>query len=64
VPALIEALKDDDYIVRQYAVEALGRIGPKAASAVPGIRAALNDEYPDVREAAAKALREIVGDSL
>src|SRR4051794_20348249 len=35
VPALTEALKDEEGEVRMLAAEALGRIGPGAAAAIP-----------------------------
>jgi HEAT repeat protein len=47
---------DLDYSVRQYAAEALGRIGPQAAEAVPELRLALKDKAVQVRDHAAPAL--------
>ena len=37
VPALIDALKDDDTFIRRDAARALGRFGPEAAPAVPSL---------------------------
>ena len=37
----------------------LGTLGSKAASAIPALRQSLNDEYSNVREAAAEALTKI-----
>ncbi|HUT78864.1 MAG TPA: HEAT repeat domain-containing protein [Polyangia bacterium] len=39
VPALIEALSNGDAMVRRNAIGALGRMGPKAAAAVPALLA-------------------------
>ncbi|MGC8880568.1 MAG: HEAT repeat domain-containing protein, partial [Anaerolineae bacterium] len=60
VPALIEALRDEDEDVRQAAAEALGKIGD--AAAVPALIEALRDEDMWVRRAAAEALGKIVQD--
>ena len=58
VPLLIATLKGDQYIyVRQESAKALGKI--KDARAVTPLINALNDEYPDVRDEAAKALIDI-----
>jgi HEAT repeat protein len=58
VQPLITVLREDDYLyVRQESAKALGKI--KDASAVQPLINALNDESPDVREEAAKALIEI-----
>jgi len=55
VQPLITVLREDDYLyVRQEAAKALGKI--KDGSAVQPLINALNDETPDVREEAAKAL--------
>ena len=56
VEVLIEALKDEEELVRSYAAEAPGKIGPAAAPAVEALRAALADESEEVRRAAAEAL--------
>jgi HEAT repeat protein len=44
---------------RRIAAEALRRIGPAAAEAVPALNAALRDADTDVRHAAATALKKI-----
>ena len=56
IPALIEALKDEDRDVRRTAAWALGQIGPPA---VPALIQALRDEKWEVRQAAAEALEKI-----
>ncbi|MDZ8263042.1 HEAT repeat domain-containing protein, partial [Nostoc sp. ChiQUE01b] len=54
---LIAALKDSDSDVRDYAAEALAKIGN--AEAVPGLIAALKHSKSDVRSSAAEALAKI-----
>ena len=56
VPALLEALKDEDVDVRQAAAEALGKLGDSRS--VPALVEALKDEIADVRRTAAEALEE------
>ena len=56
MPALSKALEDSEGKVREYAADALGKIGPKAAAAVPALSKALKDGDKLVREAAEKAL--------
>jgi HEAT repeat protein len=60
VPALIDALRDDDPRIRQAACTALGQIGDPAA--VPELTKRLQDSVSDVRIAACTALGQI-GDS-
>jgi HEAT repeat protein len=55
--ALGAALKDEKYLVRMYAAEALGRAGEKASA--PALRALLADTDSDVRATAAEALGKI-----
>jgi len=55
VPALADALRDDDAAVRAQAALALARVG-EAGDALPALRAALRDADPWVREEAARAL--------
>src|SRR3954451_24871524 len=57
VPALAEALSDEDLYVRRLVPLALGDIG--AGAAVPGLIEALGDEDEGVRRRAAVALGEI-----
>ncbi len=59
VPALIEAVRDNDYQVREEVVVALGRLGPRAQSAVPALIEALKDKDGGVRERSADALGKI-----
>jgi HEAT repeat protein len=60
VPALTASLRQDkDNRVRYRAAEALGAIGPDAASALPVLKDALHDRAPEVRLAAAAALKKI-----
>ena len=59
MPALVEALKDKEWTVRQSAAEALGKIGPKAEAAVPALAEALKDKNSVVRRIAAQALAQI-----
>jgi HEAT repeat protein len=49
----------EDYLLREQAAIALGKIGPAAKSAVPSLQIALRDEYPEIRRAAAEALKRI-----
>lgn len=58
MPALTAALAADCR-VRWAAADALGKIGPAAAEAVPALTAALTDADWDVRRAAADALGRI-----
>jgi len=59
VPALIEALKDEDKDVRSCAAQALGDIGPEARSAGPALVEALKDKDPAVSFNAVQALSSI-----
>jgi len=45
--------------MRSIAAESLGRLGPAASNALPGLRLLLNDEWAMVREAATNAIRGI-----
>lgn len=58
-PVLLAALRGEDGLVPQMAVEALGRLGPRARAAVPAIRDLLDNEDIGLRHAAAAALRQI-----
>jgi HEAT repeat protein len=59
IPALIEALKDNDVQVRRTVARALGKIGPAAKSAVPALQKVTNDADRQVRDAATLALKRI-----
>jgi HEAT repeat protein len=54
--ALLDALRDSDYLVSDAAADALGRVG---APAVPGLLDALEDDNPDVRGRVVEALGKI-----
>src|SRR5262245_38458669 len=59
VPALAEALKSPDALVRQNAALALGAVGPEANPAVPALTTALADFEWAVRRQAALSLGQI-----
>jgi HEAT repeat protein len=63
VPALIEALKDEQTDIRRDAAWTLGSFGAEAKCAVPTLAAALRDPQPSVRRAAAQALKKIDPDA-
>ena len=63
VPALIEALADEEPWVRAQAAHALGTIGSPARDAVPALTQALKDPQANVRSKAAFALGEIGPDA-
>jgi HEAT repeat protein len=63
VPALIEALRDPAVFGRVQAASALGQFGTNGGAAVAALTELLKDERPEVREAAAKALRAIQPDA-
>jgi HEAT repeat protein len=56
---LIVCLQDEDARIRRNAAVAIGRIGPKAKSAVPGLTKLLGDSEPVVRNNALQALGRI-----
>jgi HEAT repeat protein len=63
IPALIDILKDEVEIVRIEAAAALGEIGPKAKAALPALEKLVSsDPHAQVRDVAAKAIRQIRGD--
>ena len=59
VPALTEALRDDNEYVRHDAATALGNFGPEAQAAVPALQGALKDRDHNVRRAAQTTLKKI-----
>ncbi len=59
VAALSRCVAETDPEVKEYAILALGDIGPSAEVAVPALRNVLSDEDLDVRLKAAKALWQI-----
>lgn len=61
LPEIIEGLKDSERLVVYHCAKALGRIGPKAVTAIPRLLAILKDPHADTndRSAAAQALAGI-----
>lgn len=60
LPVLVAELKSEALgNGRRFAAEALGEMGPAAAETVPLLKTILNDARPDVRQAAADALKKI-----
>jgi len=55
VPALISALKSQDFLTRCDAADALAKIGPQGAEAIPALIEALKDDRP-IAYSAAQAL--------
>ncbi len=53
----VERLKDEEWVVRQYALWALGNLGAKET--IPQILPLLNDPNPTVREQAKKTLQKL-----
>jgi HEAT repeat protein len=56
---MAKALADPDEKVRRESALALDRVGPPASAAVPALVVAERDAVPEVRDAAAQALRTI-----
>ena len=63
VPQLIRALSDSHELVRSFAAQRLGEIGPDARDAVPALIRLLADPESRVRCSAAQALGEIGPDA-
>jgi len=60
VPALIAALDDPEWTIREHSAEAFGDIGPNAApEAIPGLLRMLNDPVARVRRDAVRSLGQI-----
>ncbi|HEY7424729.1 MAG TPA: HEAT repeat domain-containing protein [Gemmataceae bacterium] len=59
IPALMEALQDENTHVRRDVARALGSFGEEAKNAVPALQTALRDREPGVRRAAGIALSRI-----
>jgi HEAT repeat protein len=64
VAALLPVLHSKNWLAQTNAIEALPRFGPKAAAAIPRLRALKDDRDTNVRDAAAKALLSIENDSV
>ena len=58
ISSLMEALKDEELVVRRGAVNVLGAM--KVEAAIPSLMEALKDEEPFVRASAAEALMLLV----
>ena len=57
---LVQALSDPDHLVRQYSAWALGEIGEEInTDAALALVSVLEDEHPDVKKSAAKALGNV-----
>jgi HEAT repeat protein len=59
VPALTQALDDEDPFVRRDAAKALGRFGREARSALPTLTRLLRDQNAGVRKSAEEAVKKI-----
>ena len=59
VPALTQALRDEDVEVRVNVVIALARLGESAYDAIPMLTEVLRDESERVRQHAVYALKQI-----
>lgn len=57
LPRLLAALKDQDYIIRETAVDELDEMG--TVEALPAIRPLLADPHPEVRQAVQGAMRRL-----
>jgi hypothetical protein len=61
VPLFVQLLQSDDAHVRMTAAWTLGWLGCREDLIVPALEAALRDEAPEVRTAAAAALQDLTG---
>jgi HEAT repeat protein len=55
----LPALQDSEWLVRFYAVEALGSLGPQAAPAAAALQRLARDESPEIRQATFEALKRL-----
>ncbi len=63
VSVLIDEIKNDYWLARSRAAEALGELGPDAKQAAPALRNALHDSHREVGRDAAEALMRIGPDA-
>lgn len=63
IPALIQALRSQDPLVRRKSAEVLARMGSDAKDAVPDLIRLLDDPDPLIRKTAARTLGRIGPDS-
>lgn len=61
LPIYIELLSDEDADVREYAAVVIGKMGPSAKAAVPGLSALLKDKSIEVRIEAERSLMILNG---
>ncbi len=61
IPLLVQATNHEQAFVRAEAVTTLGMIGPAAKEAIPALEKLADDPDPEVREAAAEAIKMIRG---
>lgn len=61
LPALIEALKDRDFEVRVWSMNAIGALGLSGKEAVPALRHAMKDIDAGIRQNAKAALLRVEG---
>ena len=59
IPAIANALRDKNALVRAEAALALLNLGPDAEQAIPALTAATRDKNPKVRDYAARALERL-----
>ena len=59
VPLLVQALANPDATLAARAAMLLGALAPKSREAIPALEAARKKKDPDLRKAAAEALRRL-----
>jgi HEAT repeat protein len=63
IPLMADVMDHPYDFIQVEAAMSLGELGPAAASAIPALEAALRDNSPAVRSAAADAIRKIKGEA-